>query len=250
MYVFNKRNVYIAHRGYRAYFPENTIYAFKAALNRFDMFEFDVRFTKDLVPVVYHDDDLLGCTNVKELFEKHRVKDLTYEQIKKLDNVSWFIRKNPFHTELDYGFLNALSKNSIPSLDEVLEFIKKNDFWANLEIKNSDLDPDFVTESILSRIERFDVKEYMLISSFNHEYIKRIDGFYKAALFDKRVDNPAGYLKKLNAGFYHINTENVRKRDIEELLDSGIYTNVYTVNDRKLKSELFKKGVKGVFCDY
>jgi len=247
---FKKRNILIAHRGYRAYYPENTIFAFEAAQKKFDMFEFDVQYTKDKVPVVFHDNDLLRCTNAKDIY-KDRVylKDFTYEEIKKLDNVSWFTNSNPFNVSLDYKKLKKLPKNSIPHLDEVLEFIKSSNFPANLEIKPSFLESKFIVDDILTRIEKFGVKDLILISSFNHEYIKEIDGFYKAALFDYKKENLVKYLKDLKVNAYHISFEYINEHYVKTLQEAGMFTNVYTVNDKKLQKELFKKGVKGVFCD-
>lgn len=247
---FKKEHICIAHRGYRAYFPENTLFAFQAALGRFDMFEFDVQYTKDMVPVIFHDEDLLRCTNVKEMFDKYTVRELTFDEIKRLDNVSWFIKQNPFNTDLDYGYLNTIPKHSIPTLDEVLEFIKQNRFPANLEIKNSDLDAGFIVGDVLSRVEKHGVKDYVIISSFNHDYVRKIEGFYKAALFDGYKEGLLDYLKDLKVDSYHVDVEHLKTEDIQVLLKSGIFTNVYTVDDEKLKLKLFDQGVKGIFCDY
>lgn len=250
--VFKKEHIYIAHRGYRALYPENTIFAFKAAIKCFDMFEFDVQYTKDRVPVVFHDDNLLRTTNAKDVFKKNNYKltEFTYDELKKLDNISWFIKTNPFKRKLDYKKLNSIPKNSIPLLDEVLMFIKKNNFPANLEIKPSFLDTEFVVNDILQKIEKFEVKRLVLISSFNHEYIKMIDGFYKAALFDTRVNNLVEYIKILNVDAYHTDKSNLKKEDVAELLNRNIFTNVYTLNNKKEQKKLFDEGVKGVFCDY
>ncbi|MEZ4846260.1 MAG: glycerophosphodiester phosphodiesterase family protein [Bdellovibrionota bacterium] len=56
----------IAHRGYSAKFPENTMAAFKAAVDAgTDMMEFDVLLSKDKVPVIMHDQTLNRTTNGK-----------------------------------------------------------------------------------------------------------------------------------------------------------------------------------------
>jgi glycerophosphoryl diester phosphodiesterase len=53
----------IAHRGDHTVHPENTLPAFQAALEAgADGFEFDVRLTADLVPVVFHYVTLVGTT--------------------------------------------------------------------------------------------------------------------------------------------------------------------------------------------
>jgi glycerophosphoryl diester phosphodiesterase len=235
---FKKPHILIAHRGYRAIAPENTIYAFSLALGKFDMFEFDVRFTKDNIPIVFHDEDLLRCTNVKDIYNKssYFVKDFTYDELKKLDNVSWFYNTNPFNMKLSSI---PEEKNAIPTLYEVLEFIKKTGFYANLEIKNSHLPEKEVKKIIFSAIKDYGLEDLLIISSFNHNYIKNIP-FYSAPLFEKKVPyDIKRYLLKIKADAYHIDKTLVNEKIIKELNCKGIVTNVYTVNFGREK--FFKK---------
>ena len=59
----------LAHRGARAFAPENTLEAFvKAASLGCHGVELDVHLSKDCEPIVVHDDDLLRCSNVREVF--------------------------------------------------------------------------------------------------------------------------------------------------------------------------------------
>lgn len=64
------KKLIIAHRSASAYARENTLDAFKKAIDSgADMIEFDVRKTKDNVPVAYHDEHIQGET----------IKELTYK---------------------------------------------------------------------------------------------------------------------------------------------------------------------------
>ncbi|MDB5166710.1 MAG: hypothetical protein JWM37_782 [Candidatus Saccharibacteria bacterium] len=66
------------HRGARGLAQENTLAAFKAALNhKVDEIEFDIRVTKDGIPVLYHDDVLHP-----EHGPNKPVRELTYDEIK------------------------------------------------------------------------------------------------------------------------------------------------------------------------
>jgi glycerophosphoryl diester phosphodiesterase len=50
---------FVAHRGYTAHFPENTLTAFTAAIKAgATHIELDIQFSKDGIPMVYHDIDL------------------------------------------------------------------------------------------------------------------------------------------------------------------------------------------------
>lgn len=54
----------VAHRGFKARHPENTLAAFKAAIaSGAHAIECDIQFSRDLVPVIIHDDDLSRTTN-------------------------------------------------------------------------------------------------------------------------------------------------------------------------------------------
>ncbi|HET6851924.1 MAG TPA: glycerophosphodiester phosphodiesterase family protein, partial [Pyrinomonadaceae bacterium] len=79
----------IGHRGASAVAPENTIAAFKEAIAvGADGVEFDVRLTRDRVPVVIHDSTLRRTAGLQR-----RVADLTWAELEQVDVGSWFDRK-------------------------------------------------------------------------------------------------------------------------------------------------------------
>ena len=63
-----------SHRGYK--YKENTMKAFINALNTFDGIEFDVRLTKNNIPVIIHDYDLLRTHNSNTIVHLTEYKDL------------------------------------------------------------------------------------------------------------------------------------------------------------------------------
>ena len=70
-----------AHRGASGYAPENTLEAFKLAINEeADGIELDVQLTKDKELVVIHDETIDRTSNGKGY-----VKDYTLEELKKLN---------------------------------------------------------------------------------------------------------------------------------------------------------------------
>ena len=77
---FLSRNL-IAHRGYhnnKKGIPENSVLAFKKAIDNNYLIELDVRLTKDQKLVVFHDDNLKRVCGVNK-----KVKDLTYRELLK-----------------------------------------------------------------------------------------------------------------------------------------------------------------------
>lgn len=58
-------SILVAHRGFAGKFLENTLEALNEAVKLgVTKVEFDVQFTKDLVPVMLHDTSLLRTTGV------------------------------------------------------------------------------------------------------------------------------------------------------------------------------------------
>ena len=71
----------IAHRGASGTFPENTLSAFRAAIDaRADMCELDVQLTRDGAVVVIHDETVDRTTD-----GQGEIAELTLEELKRLD---------------------------------------------------------------------------------------------------------------------------------------------------------------------
>jgi len=105
-----------AHRGAMETHPENTLTAFRAAVEAgAHMIEFDVQLTKDNKMVVMHDGTVDRTTN-----GTGKVSELTFAEIRKLDAGSW---KSP-----------EFAGEKIPTLDETLSVMPYN-IWLNVHIK-------------------------------------------------------------------------------------------------------------------
>ncbi|ODM96307.1 Glycerophosphodiester phosphodiesterase 1 [Orchesella cincta] len=71
----------IGHRGAGLNAPENSISAIKKCAARgCKMVEFDVSLTKDLVPVLFHDDNLLRITGVDR-----SISEISWDELKRID---------------------------------------------------------------------------------------------------------------------------------------------------------------------
>ena len=118
-----KRPLIIAHRGASAEAPENTLAAFRRAIElKPDGVEFDVRLAADGVPVVIHDATLVRTAGLKR-----RVADLTSAELAKIDVGSWFNRRHPHLAN------EAYSDEGIPTVTNVLELLQppKSDAGGN-----------------------------------------------------------------------------------------------------------------------
>ncbi len=259
----NKPHLIAAHRGNRSIRAENTMSAFKESIGKADFIELDVNFTKDGVAVIIHDDTLLRTSNVADnaSFKKpYNVVDYTYDEINNLDFSSWFLKKDPFgmikKDNLDKE-LQSVGVQRISKLSEVLEFAKANKMPLNIEIKDMSGTPfdDIAPKEVTSAIEELDMNDEVLISSFNHSYIKKTKklspSIDTAALEEDKVpSNIVSYLQELQASAYHPHLPLVTKELVQTLIKHNLYTNVYTVNSTKTKDILFHEGVKAIFTDY
>lgn len=96
----------IAHRGYSAIAPENTLAAFSTAIQKgANSIELDVQLSSDGIFVIIHDSTLDRTTN-----GTGNVREKTLEQLRALDAGSWFAPQ--------------FSSERIPTLQEVLYTLK------------------------------------------------------------------------------------------------------------------------------
>ncbi|UCH21472.1 MAG: glycerophosphodiester phosphodiesterase, partial [Deltaproteobacteria bacterium] len=149
----------IAHRGYRARYPENTIIAFQAALDAgVPMIELDVTLSKDRKPVVIHDATLERTTN-----GQGPVSGNTLKQLKQLDAGGWF------HPDF--------AGERIPELTEVLNLINDRAF-VNIEIKPHSHEAhnpaDAVEHQVIELIQQRKIEDFVLISSFDLNILQRL----------------------------------------------------------------------------
>lgn len=118
----------IAHRGYSAIAPENTLAAFRAALEAGAKgIEFDVQLSRDRIPVIIHDHTLDRTTN-----KQGKVNSLNLEQLQQLDAGSWFSPE--FAHEMLPTFteaLNLLQNQSITIYPE----LKADDNWTQSDLE-------------------------------------------------------------------------------------------------------------------
>jgi len=116
---------FIAHRGYAASFPENTLIALEAAREAgAEYIEVDVQLSKDLVPVLFHDRDLQRLCQQQGV-----IHDYTFAELKTF-NV----------TDVE-KFSDIYVDNKITSLQEFLDYLKVNsNLNAFIELKRLMID--------------------------------------------------------------------------------------------------------------
>lgn len=107
-----------AHRGYSGKYPENTILAFKKALDiGVDGIELDVHKSKDGKLVVIHDEDIKRTFDGEGLIKDYTLKELQDFKCK------------------DLKFFNN-EECKICTLEDVIKLIKNENITLNIEAKS------------------------------------------------------------------------------------------------------------------
>lgn len=186
----NKNNIFVAaHRGLRATYPENTMEAFKAALEvGVDQLETDVRCSKDGELVLIHDATVNRTTN-----GEGEVASMTLDQLKSLD-------AGGFKGEQFIGC-------KIPTLKEFMELVKDHStITLDIELKvyptdNNEQIAYDICDRTIAMIEEYGFGERIVINTFDaklHKYIhEKYQGKYK-----QHVYYPIGRNKQCDHDLY------------------------------------------------
>ena len=233
------RPLVIAHRGYRANYPENTLVAFQAAIDAgADMIELDVLLTRDRKMVVIHDESLDRTTNGQGM-----VTDYTLSELKELDAGSWF---DPCFTG-----------ERLPTLEEVLDLVKGQAF-LNIEIKRSAYEPhhppDAIEKQIVELVRRKNFVEGVLISSFEWRVLERLAAMKEAPAIallsgDPDEGNPLEACRKLGAFSWHPSSIALTKEHVRKMHEAGILVFPYHVYTSEDIGRMLETDVAGLIVD-
>lgn len=225
-----------AHRGSSGTHPENTLAAFKKAAELpIDGVEFDVHLTKDQQLVVIHDESIDRTSNGSGY-----IKDMTLEELKMYDFGSWF--SNEFKDE------------RIPTLEEVLKVFINTSHRINIELK-SDIFPYVELEAhVLALITSLQLEKRVLISSFNHEAIRKVKTLNgtvdTALLFMETLVDPLAYVQNVPADALHLFLPAAVRPFARQVIEEGCVVRVFTVNEKEHIDALKEVGVHAIFTDY
>lgn len=226
----------IAHRGASGFAPENTLAAFRLALEMgAKAIEFDVHQASDGELVVIHDEDLARVGG-----RRVRVRDLAAKELGLVDVGSWFGPR--------------FSGERVPRLSELFD-LAQGRAELHLELKKgSSLYPG-IEERVVGFLRGRGALETTVVSSFDHK-----------ALYELRCLEPRlriGYLlgltrfstayqetSELKAESLNLGHRQVDGRVIKACHERGLKVLVYTVNALKEARRLAGIGVDGIFSNF
>jgi glycerophosphoryl diester phosphodiesterase len=116
--------------------------------------ELDVRLSRDGIPVVIHDADLVRLAGVDTA-----VSGLTAAELERADVGSWFS--------------GAHAGTGVPRLDEVFATFGSS-FYYDVEIKHRRGDPLPLIQAVLACVERHGLEPRVLVSSFHPHVVAEV----------------------------------------------------------------------------
>ena len=220
----------IAHRGFSKVAPENTLSAFKAAIDaEADVLELDVHRTKDGQVIVMHDNDVNRTTN-----GEGEIGDMTLGQLKQLDAGGWF---SP-----------AFQGERVPTLDEVLSLAKGR---ANVMIEIKDKTPD-LPRLVHQSIERFQMRQEVFVSSFYQAPIGAMRSLVPNLAIGALItplQNPSKRAQHVKASMAQAHHKSIDAQDVKTAHAAGLRVHVWTVNAPADMARLAMVGVDGIITD-
>lgn len=219
-----------AHRGYSAAYPENTIPVFKGAIQvGADWAELDVQQTADGEVIVMHDSNLKRTTGLdKEVWQ------VTWDEIKDLDNGSWFDKK--------YQTVR------IPTLEEVLK-VCRGKIHLNIEIKPSGHDKD-LEEQVAKLLKKYHMRDTCVVSSLKYDSLRKIkeadDSIETAYITSVSYGN---FTDLEYADGYSVESTLLSKSFVNKAQKAGKQIYVWTVNSEERLEKVVGMGIDNVITD-
>jgi glycerophosphoryl diester phosphodiesterase len=217
----------IAHRGASAYYPENTLAAFRSAIEMgADGIELDVHQCKSGELVVIHDDTVNRTTD-----GKGKVAQMTFAQLQQL---------------------TIKGGEHIPTLDEVINAVGKKAYffieikYANAALKTAGMIMDYVAKGWSH--------ERLILISFQHqallEALQAFSSLVIGASFDKLTQSSVLKAKNMGAQYMLPRYTKLNKSYLAQAREQGLKVVAWTANRAASIAHLRDLGVDGIISNY
>lgn len=247
----NPMPLILGHRGASAVAPENTLTAFSRAIkDGADGFEFDVRLSRDQVPVVIHDATLkrTGSIDIP-------VCDLTSQELQEVDVGSWFDERARTSGE-------SYSGEKIPTLARVLELFPSRDSLLYIEMKCDADEGSALAAAVANVIKEAGKAHRVVVASFNLSAISKIKksdaAIRTATLFEPKLSRPISSVRRLRmvdlacrygADEIAFHYTLAGPRVIEKAKRNGLEVVLWTVDDTQWISRARSLGIKALISN-
>ena len=239
------RPLILGHRGASALAPENTLAAFRQAIDDgADGIEFDLQLSRDNVPVVIHDANLKRTALVNRM-----VRDLNAAELRQVNVASWF-------------GVQKYATETIPTFQQVIELFQTNEHFLYPELKCEPNDAKKLAAEVVATIQESKIASRIVVESFDLAAIaevKRLDaGIQTAALFEPKLSKPMSSVSKsriVKAALDHgadeiaLHHSLASPRVIEHVRTNGLEVVVWTVDQISWVERARACGVKALIAN-
>jgi len=217
-----------AHRGFSARYPENTMLAFRKAIEAgCDGIELDVHLSRDGYLAVIHDENVRRTTNGAGL-----VKDMTLDDLRRLD---------------------AGSNERIPTLEEYFDMVETLSVITNIELKNNSIWYQGMEEKLVETVRRRHMEDRVIFSSFNHYSILKCKALAPEIrcgfLYNCWIINAGAYAREHGVECVHPEHHSLTADILAEMRENNIAVNTWTVNDREDMERLLRLNVDSIITN-
>ena len=223
----------MAHRGFSAAAPENTLPAFQKCIDEgITAAELDVQMLADGTIIVMHDDNLKRTTGVDK-----NVWEVTYDEIKNLDNGAFF----------DPEFEGT----KICTLDEAIKLAAsaKDKLYLNIEIKRNGHD-DGITEKVVQIILDNNYLNYCDITSQDYSTLEEVREINPYVLTAYTSVIGIGNIESLEAAdIISIQETFATYENIERIHNAGKRVFVWTINEQDTMEQLANLNVDAILTN-
>ena len=218
-----------AHRGASHYFPENTLSAFYAGVHMgANGIETDIHKTKDNILVLFHDDTLDRATD-----GSGKISDYTYEEL---------LQFRVFSPTKDCF-------DKIPTFEEFLKYFGYRDLTFAIELKQ-----DHVEKETIDMLERYNMRDKTILTSFNYESIKNAKAYnpnYRVGLLYKPQETEA--LEKIQAIHGEElcpSAELLTPEMVKRYHDMGYSVRAWGIRNEEIMKKAYACGVDGMTVNF
>jgi glycerophosphoryl diester phosphodiesterase len=218
-----------AHRGASIAAPENTMAAFRAAMDAgADYAELDVQLTRDRRLVVLHDADLMRMGG-----DPRRVAASTLAELQAVDVGS------------RYGA--AFAGERVPSLEQVIAAVRGR-MKINVELKYNVPDPD-LAPAVVDLLRREDFLDEVVITSLDYAALRRVKELEPRLRTGHIVTAAVGDVTRSQADFLSLNLARATPLLLRRARRAGKDVHVWTVNHPDVMLRMVERGVANVITD-
>lgn len=225
----------IAHRGASGDAPENTMAAFRRAVEAgAEFIETDLQLSRDARLVAMHDDLLDRTTN-----GHGPISAKTLEELRQLDAGSWFSSE---------GFAGQ----RIPTLDEVLAFGREHDIGLYLEMKAPAVSG--AEHTLVGALRESGEIVRTVVLSFDPGLLAQVRSFEPLIVTGYLCDKttPDVVRQAIDAGARQLlpRADRITAELVERAHQGDLKVVTWTVNEPEQAKALVAAGVDGVITDY